>query len=288
MNRPKSRCPCSWRHPGVIVFVVLVTAVPWPRPERVAVASEDTSARMFRVDVGGYKLYLECMGTGSPTVVMSSNFVERWERVQPRVAQYTRACAYDRAGMGMSDAGHLPTTVEQLAGELRRLLVNGRIAGPYILVGEGLDGSGMQMYASLYPASLAGLVLVDAIPAKDFWNADAALFGLQNIDLRRSRMQLRKADYLGDLPLVVVSHGVYLYFPRSIERSWRRVEHGLTKLSADSVHAIALHSNYGIPEAQPEIVVEAVDQMLLAGRAHRPLLRCALWLPSAGAACPIR
>jgi pimeloyl-ACP methyl ester carboxylesterase len=269
-----------------MVFVVLVTGAPWSHAKSAAIASEANTSRTYRVDIGGYKLYVECVGTGSPTVVMSGTFVERWERVQPRVAQFTRTCAYDRAGLGMSDAGHLPTTIEQLARESRRLLVKGKIAGPYILVGEGLDGSAMQMFASLYPGSVAGLVLVDAIPIEDFSKVDAELFGLQNIDLRRSRQQLRQAADLGDLPLVVVSHGVYLYFPQSIERTWRGLEHGLTRLSADSVHAIASRSNYGIPETQPEIVAEAVDQILLAGRANRPLLPCTLWLPSAGAACP--
>lgn len=271
---------------GIMVFVVLVTSAPWSYAKSVTIASEANISRTYRVDIGGYKLYVECVGTGSPTVVMSGTFVERWERVQPRVAQFTRTCAYDRAGMGMSDAGHLPTTVEQLARESRRLLVKGKIAGPYILVGEGLDGSAMQMFASLYPGSVAGLVLVDAIPIEDFSKVDAELFGLQNIDLRRSRQQLRQAADLGDLPLVVVSHGVYLYFSHTIERTWRRVEGGLTRLSSNSVHVIASRSNYGIPETQPELVAEAVDQILLARRAHRGLLRCALWLPSAGAACP--
>jgi pimeloyl-ACP methyl ester carboxylesterase len=188
--------------------------------------------------------------------------------------------------MGMSDPGHLPASVKQLAMELHRLVANGGIAAPYILVGEGLDGSAMQVYASLYPKSTAGLVLVDAIPRQDFWSADAELFGLQNVDLRSSRMQLSAASNLGDIPLAVLSHGVYLYFSSRIERSWQRVEHGLAKISSDSVDAIATRSSYGIPEAQPEIVVEAVDQMLLATRGHRRLLACTMWLPSAGAACP--
>ncbi len=271
----------------VILILVLVPLALCPFPDRVAIAGGDTSARSYRVDVGGYKLYVDCVGTGSPTVVMSSRFVERWERVQPRLAQFTRTCAYDRAGMGMSDSGHLPTSVEQLAMELRRLVVRGGITGPYILIGEGLDGSAMQMYTSLYPKSVAGLVLVDAIPAHYFRGADAALFELQKIDLRASRMQLRTADNLGTVPLVVLSHGVYLYFPEKIERTWRAFEQGLVRLSSNSVHAIAGHSSYGIPESQPEIVAEAVNQMLLAGRSHRRLLQCSLWLPSAGAACPV-
>lgn len=285
-NPPRSKRLIARSLTAVIVLLGLVTVAYWSHPTDAASAVGDVSPRAFRVDVGGYKLYIECVGTGSPTVVMSSNFVERWDRVQPLVAQYTRACAYDRAGMGLSDAGHLPTSVGQLAKELRRLLVNGSISGPYILVGEGLDGSAMQTYASLYPRSMAGLVLVDAIPVQDFSKLDAALFGLQDIDLHRSRLQLQSAGHLGNLPLVIVSHGVYLSFSQIVERTWRKVEHGLTKLSSDSVHVIASRSSYGIPQTQPELVSEAVDQILLARRFHTRLRRCSMWLPSAGAACP--
>src|SRR5580704_7711516 len=69
-------------------------------------------SRRFRhtgrlVDIGGYRLNLNCTGQGSPTVVFDSGFggpAMEWTLVQPPVAQFTRVCSYDRAGYGWSDA----------------------------------------------------------------------------------------------------------------------------------------------------------------------------------------
>ncbi len=76
----------------------------------------DRDARAFPtpgqlIDVGGYRLHLHCMGTGNPTVILESgqaNSVSVWTRVQPAVAKLTCVCAYDRAGVGWSEAGPEP------------------------------------------------------------------------------------------------------------------------------------------------------------------------------------
>jgi pimeloyl-ACP methyl ester carboxylesterase len=54
-------------------------------------------------DVGGYRLHLNCTGSGSPTVVLQSGlgeFSASWARIAPAVGRNTRVCAYDRAGQG--------------------------------------------------------------------------------------------------------------------------------------------------------------------------------------------
>jgi pimeloyl-ACP methyl ester carboxylesterase len=63
------------------------------------------------VSAGAHRLNLYCMGSGSPTVVFDSGWEDwapAWSVVQPRVATFTRACAYDRAGAGFSEAGPVP------------------------------------------------------------------------------------------------------------------------------------------------------------------------------------
>ena len=117
------------------------------------------------VDVGGYRLHIHCLGTGSPTVVLDaglSGMSHDWNLVQAEIAQTTRVCAYDRAGMGWSDAGPLPRTPEQIARELHTLLTNAGIASPYMLVGHSLGGKNVRMFALQHPEQVAGMVLVDA------------------------------------------------------------------------------------------------------------------------------
>jgi pimeloyl-ACP methyl ester carboxylesterase len=116
------------------------------------------------VDVGGYKLHLYCTGTGGPTVVLDALFpgtVSNWAWVQPEIAKVTSVCAYDRAGLGWSDAGPEPRDARQHATELHALLTNAGVPGPYVLVGHSLGGLSVRMFADLYPDEVAGMVLVE-------------------------------------------------------------------------------------------------------------------------------
>ncbi len=117
------------------------------------------------VDVGGYQLHIHCTGAGSPTVILESAFPgisADWAWVQPQVANTTRVCAYDRAGMGWSDLGPQPRDASQIAAELHTLLHRAGIQPPYVLVGHSLGGLFVRRYAAHYPNELAGMVLVDA------------------------------------------------------------------------------------------------------------------------------
>ena len=117
------------------------------------------------VDVGGYRLHIKCVGTGSPTVVLDAGLGGlslAWDLVQKEMGQTTQVCAYDRAGMGWSDTGPQPRTPGLLARELHALLTNAGIPGPYVLVGHSLGGKNMRMFALQYPEEVAGMVLVDA------------------------------------------------------------------------------------------------------------------------------
>jgi pimeloyl-ACP methyl ester carboxylesterase len=122
-------------------------------------------ARGQRVDVGGYRLHISCIGDGSPTVVLDAGqggFSLDWSLIQPELATTTRVCAYDRAGYGWSDPSPQPRTPRQIAEELHTLLVNAGIEGPYVLVGHSAGGKHVRLYATRHPQDVAGMVLVDA------------------------------------------------------------------------------------------------------------------------------
>jgi pimeloyl-ACP methyl ester carboxylesterase len=140
------------------------------------------------VDIGGgRKMYLECRGSGSPTVVLTSGHrdnAETWisssgaprrrsdrSSVLPKVAKFTRVCAYDRPGttgrtwrapFSRSDPVPQPTTGQDGANDLHALLSAAREPGPYVLVGHSAGGLIDRLFASAYPQDVAGLVLVDA------------------------------------------------------------------------------------------------------------------------------
>src|SRR6266516_1967550 len=123
------------------------------------------------VDIGGYRLHINCTGTGSPTVILDAGLGETsldWSKVQPAVAHFTRVCSYDRAGYGWSDTGPGPRTSQQIVKELHLLLAHAQINGPYVLVGHSVGGLNMRLYAYRYPQEVAGMVLLDATSEHQF------------------------------------------------------------------------------------------------------------------------
>ena len=118
------------------------------------------------VNLGGHRLHIYCMGEGTPSVVMDSGFPASslsWTFVQPAVARFTHACSYDRAGLGWSDAGPMPRSSLQIVEELRALLLNAGVEGPFVLVGHSFGTFTVRVFASTYPSDVVGLVLVDPI-----------------------------------------------------------------------------------------------------------------------------
>lgn len=122
------------------------------------------------VDVGGYRLHINCAGSGSPTVIIEAGW-EDWSTswaayVQPEVAKTTRICTYDRAGMGWSEVGPLPRDAAQNAKELHILLQNANIPGPYVMVGHSLGGLVVRVFAREYSSDVVGIVLIDSMNPK--------------------------------------------------------------------------------------------------------------------------
>jgi pimeloyl-ACP methyl ester carboxylesterase len=147
---------------AVFLLLALVGAIYEPIAEAADAKAYPPPGKM--VDVGGYRLHLNCMGSGSPTVVIESGWGDSstsWAWVQPEVAKTTRVCAYDRAGMGWSEVSPQPRTAREFANELHTLLVNANEPGPYVLVGHSLGAYTVRVYAHDYPEEVVGLVLVD-------------------------------------------------------------------------------------------------------------------------------
>jgi pimeloyl-ACP methyl ester carboxylesterase len=122
------------------------------------------------VDVGGYRLHINCTGSGSPTVVIVAGLGD-WSTtwggyVQPEVAKSTRVCTYDRPGLGWSEAAPLPGDAAQFARELHTVLQNANIPGPYVMVGHSLGGFVVRIFANDYASEVAGVVLIDSMNPK--------------------------------------------------------------------------------------------------------------------------
>src|SRR5215213_9385758 len=150
---------------GLIVVLGLVGAVYESAAEAADVRAYPPPGQL--VDVGGYRLHMNCTGTGSPTVVIDAGWGDwsaSWSSwVQPEVAKTTRVCSYDRAGMGWSEAGPLPRNAQQFAKELHTLLQNAGIPGPYVVVGHSMGGLPVRVFVHEYATDVAGVVLIESM-----------------------------------------------------------------------------------------------------------------------------
>lgn len=122
------------------------------------------------IDVGGHQLRLDCVGSGSPTVVLEpgaggTSASMGW--IVPAVASQTRVCVYDRAGRGGSEAADGPQDGARVATDLHTLLHRAGVSGPYVLAGHSFGGLYVRIFAAHYPDEVAGLVLIDSTASQE-------------------------------------------------------------------------------------------------------------------------
>ncbi len=153
------------------LFVLLLVGIGGAY-ETVAEATSSNSVPAGRTHlVNGHRLYLNCVGSGAPTVVLFNGLGERtpsWAWVQRALSSKTRVCAFDRAGQGWSGAASGRQDGHELASDLHGLLKAADISGPYVLAGHSTGGTYALVYAAQYPQQVAGVALVDSATPYQF------------------------------------------------------------------------------------------------------------------------
>ena len=257
----------------------------------------ESSGRLVAIG-GGRSLYMECVGSGSPTVVLEAGFgadTHSWQDVQPEVGRSTRTCAYDRAGTGNSVAPPGVRDARDEIADLRRLLARAHAEPPYVLVGHSYGGVLARVFAHLYPSETAGLVLIDTMGRDGrrrqlaIWprsqapkiRRELATTVMEGVDLAAGEAIASRVTSLGGMPLAVITAGRQDNFPRTparlgraVKRLWDSMQDELAALSDNSVHVVALASNHDVPTGQPSVIVRAVDAVVGAARSHARLPPC--------------
>jgi pimeloyl-ACP methyl ester carboxylesterase len=234
------------------------------------------------VDVGGYRLMLECVGTGSPTVVIEpGNTASRhvYRKIQYALGADTRVCTYDRPGTvtplpSASDArpANVPSTSETFVRELHTLLTNANEPGPYVLVGSSFGGLLITAYTAHYPADVAGLAFMDAAgPA----SVEVTAVLIQEPWQPGADLDLIRGVNFGSRPVVVLATTL----PDEAK--------DLQSRSTNVVGAVDPRYGHNVAQAAPGLVYEAIRIALAGARAGGgPLPKCAETpLPQIGARC---
>ena len=159
----RSRTRIWLLNPVLAVLVLFTLGGTYQAVGRATESSVAMSGQL--VDVGPYRLHLECTGTGAPTVILEAGggaSAATFGSIAPVVARHTTVCVYDRAGKGWSDAAPTAPDGAQIATDLHTLLERAEVPGPYVLAGHSFGGLYVMRYAAQYPDEVAGMVLIDS------------------------------------------------------------------------------------------------------------------------------
>ncbi|HSL75581.1 MAG TPA: alpha/beta hydrolase [Candidatus Limnocylindrales bacterium] len=242
-----------------------------------------------RVDVGGHSLYIDCRGSGSPTIVLESGMgdgVAGWAPVHDELAATTRTCAYDRSGRGGSDERDRHT-VADAADDLRTLLTHAGEQPPFVIVGHSLGEVHARVFADRFRDDVAGLVLVDGFSIDLETDSIQPLLGdlrteyeqraqelrdlvsaVEGLDWPASERQLREAQVAG-LPVIV------LRAPRAeprldaatneaIAEAWQRAYESLSP--GHVRYDLAWGAGHIIQADRPDLVIAAARELVERAR----------------------
>ena len=248
-----------------------------------AASAPDSIDRVVKID-GDRGLYLRCTGRGSPTVVMEGgdgDTSDSYAFAEPAVSEVTRACVYDRAGLGRSDPPPGPRGLRELVRDLERLLRAAAVPAPYVLVGTSGGGYITAGYAAAHPRELGGLVFVDTYsPFRDPPKAiveETAPGHPANAE-RRDYLQVERDAWaargrIGDVPVkVITARPPAAAIRESPFRSERRAMRGNVDdqkgwlVLSPRAEQIVVDGGHAIEEEDPRLVIDAILATVAASR----------------------
>jgi pimeloyl-ACP methyl ester carboxylesterase len=265
--------------------MIPVLAAAW-----LAVAVAAPSDRL--VDAAGVKLHIRCDGeraAGAPMVVLEAgagNSAATWRDVAGPMAQFARVCAYDRQGLGSSERTPAPQSGVEAVETLHALLQAAGERPPFVMAGHSYGGMLVRLYAMRYRTEVAGLVLIDSSHEEQLQRF-AALpapapsvvpqpVSPERIDLAGTSADLSKAPWRADIPLVVLSRGLWLKTPPVTPDPqadarlaiWQELHRELATRSAQSELVVARQSGHYIQNDEPALVIDAVRRVVVKTTNH--------------------
>ena len=279
------------------------------------------------VDVDGHLMHIDCIGEGSPTVILElgvGSASVSWYDIHRRLSKITKTCAYDRPGLGYSEPIDQPKRAADVAEGLHKLLRNAGIDDELVLVGWSAGGVYVREFFRRYPENVRGMLLVDSsheqqasrIPRTNGGGADPAIkiakhlapFGLVRLSgilkqrVASSRASNEAKAYLnvtyhlshvlgtvsqesdafnldidtdrspspiGDLPLIVLTRAAPEEGSNSSQDQLQQarearmqLQRELAALSANGKQILARESGHNIHADQPQLVIDAVKELL--------------------------
>jgi pimeloyl-ACP methyl ester carboxylesterase len=268
----------------------------------------------------GRRMHIQCQGRGTPTVIFISGRTDRadiWQsttnpaekkhNVFSEVAKFTRCCAYDRPGTvtiidntivepSRSTSVLQPTTPNDAVADLHALLKKSKVPPPYVLVAHSYGGLVARLYASIYPQSVVGLVLIDTLTEflydaltpqeQTLWirvNSNYSPYLDKYIIQERTDFipgfeQMRKASSLSEIPAIVLTSDQPYNFQALIEQGilppdtptdfgpivFKAHLKGQKRLASllHARHITHTQASHYIQNEQPQLVIDAIREVV--------------------------
>lgn len=179
-------------------------------------------------------------------------------------------------------------TAAQVVEELRTLLTEAGLAPPYVLVGHSLGGLYTLYFAKTYPHEVAGIVLVDSSHPEQlsrcrerYGDSECDVPALMSAMMKmlpdeiqaefrgieESGRQVIAAGDMAPIPLTVLSRGKDLDAgPAPIAAMWPEFQQELAAQVPNSTHITAGMSGHFIQQDEPQLVINAIEDMVIAVR----------------------
>jgi pimeloyl-ACP methyl ester carboxylesterase len=155
--------------PTLALVALVMVGCSWGEEGTGASQKEKAPKGTFELP-NGRSLYIECRGSGSPTIVFEVGLEEPLSDVsylQDTLARQYMACSYDRANNGQSGKAPTPRTAGDVVNDLHQLLETAEVPGPYVLAGSSYGGFFVQLYGRRYSDDVVGVVAMNPEPPAD-------------------------------------------------------------------------------------------------------------------------
>ncbi len=235
-------------------------------------------------------LHMMSLGEGEFTVIFESGFgsdLSHWRNVAAPISTKAKVVVYSRAGAGKSEPIENARDLLESTNELQQLIAKANLKPPFIFVGHSYGAHIIRTFAAQHPTEVAGLVFVEPANEKFFkrlkqFDKEKTVNFLEIYEkmvpkkLQAESKILMAIDEKGVLPdfgplpnvpaailtSMVQEHPQFIIHSPEGKKIWRDLHTELFNQFTNASHVVTINSGHNIALQEPELVIEAINNVI--------------------------